>query len=180
MAMTKCKECGAEISTTAKACPHCGAKQRRTSLLTMALAVVLIPSCIAGIWTSTTNSDKRAQDQRAAEAAKSPEQRAAEQTRKAAEEAEFQRAVVAAKTVKSGMKNPASFELSGAGVTPKGAICLQYRGTNSFNAVVPGYAVLAPNAAAVLAGSERDVAAAWNQHCAKQSMRDISYLKHAL
>lgn len=25
MAMTKCKECGKEISTTAKTCPHCGA-----------------------------------------------------------------------------------------------------------------------------------------------------------
>ena len=31
MAMTKCKECGAEISTTADACPKCGAKQVRTS-----------------------------------------------------------------------------------------------------------------------------------------------------
>lgn len=31
MAMTKCKECGAEISTTADACPKCGAKQIRTS-----------------------------------------------------------------------------------------------------------------------------------------------------
>lgn len=25
MAMTKCKECGKDISTTAKTCPHCGA-----------------------------------------------------------------------------------------------------------------------------------------------------------
>ena len=25
MAMTKCKECGKEISTLAKTCPHCGA-----------------------------------------------------------------------------------------------------------------------------------------------------------
>lgn len=31
MAMTKCKECGADISTTADACPKCGAKQVRTS-----------------------------------------------------------------------------------------------------------------------------------------------------
>jgi hypothetical protein len=29
--MTKCKECGHEISTTADACPKCGAKQVRTS-----------------------------------------------------------------------------------------------------------------------------------------------------
>ena len=31
MAMTKCKECGNEISTKADACPKCGAKQIRTS-----------------------------------------------------------------------------------------------------------------------------------------------------
>lgn len=31
MAMTKCKECGNEISTKADACPNCGAKQVRTS-----------------------------------------------------------------------------------------------------------------------------------------------------
>ena len=31
MAMTKCKECGAEISTKADACPKCGAKQVGTS-----------------------------------------------------------------------------------------------------------------------------------------------------
>jgi len=32
MAMTKCKECGAQISTTAESCPHCGAKQKKTRL----------------------------------------------------------------------------------------------------------------------------------------------------
>lgn len=26
MALVKCKECGGQVSTTAKACPHCGAK----------------------------------------------------------------------------------------------------------------------------------------------------------
>jgi len=31
MAMTKCKECKTDISTTADACPNCGAKQVRTS-----------------------------------------------------------------------------------------------------------------------------------------------------
>jgi len=31
MAMTKCKECGTDISTKADACPKCGAKQVRTS-----------------------------------------------------------------------------------------------------------------------------------------------------
>lgn len=42
MAMTKCKECGAEISTTADACPRCGAKQVRTSgCAKLALGVIV-------------------------------------------------------------------------------------------------------------------------------------------
>ena len=32
MAMIKCNECGKEISDTAKACPHCGAKVPRPSI----------------------------------------------------------------------------------------------------------------------------------------------------
>lgn len=30
MAMKACRDCGKEISTTARACPHCGAKVPRT------------------------------------------------------------------------------------------------------------------------------------------------------
>jgi len=41
MAMTKCKECGNEISTKADACPKCGAKIRRTGCLTMGIAILI-------------------------------------------------------------------------------------------------------------------------------------------
>jgi len=41
MAMIKCKECGAEISSKADACPKCGAKQVRTSGCAMVLLAVL-------------------------------------------------------------------------------------------------------------------------------------------
>lgn len=40
MAMTTCKECKAQISTKAEACPQCGAKQIRTSGCAMVAAVV--------------------------------------------------------------------------------------------------------------------------------------------
>jgi hypothetical protein len=43
MALGKCKECGKEISSQAKACPHCGAKQRNKAA---AVAVVLILGAI--------------------------------------------------------------------------------------------------------------------------------------
>jgi hypothetical protein len=42
MALTKCKECSKELSTTAKACPHCGAEPpKRTSLLTWLVAIII-------------------------------------------------------------------------------------------------------------------------------------------
>lgn len=41
MAMTTCKECKAQISTTAEACPHCGAKRRKPSGCATLLLVLL-------------------------------------------------------------------------------------------------------------------------------------------
>jgi hypothetical protein len=48
MAMTKCKECGVQISTKADACPQCGAKRKRTSgcavvILGFLLIFLLLP-----------------------------------------------------------------------------------------------------------------------------------------
>jgi hypothetical protein len=41
MAMTRCKECGTEISTKAEACPKCGAKVARTSMAALGgLAII--------------------------------------------------------------------------------------------------------------------------------------------
>jgi len=45
MAITKCKECGAEVSTKAKECPKCGAPvKRKTSVVTWVAAIIL------GLW----------------------------------------------------------------------------------------------------------------------------------
>lgn len=42
MAIKKCHDCGKELSTSAKACPHCGAPQaRRTSLVTWVVVAVV-------------------------------------------------------------------------------------------------------------------------------------------
>lgn len=46
--LVNCKSCGAEIAKTAKACPHCGAKQHRGVLKTciMILLIVIVISAI--------------------------------------------------------------------------------------------------------------------------------------
>ncbi|WP_417522269.1 zinc ribbon domain-containing protein [Marinobacter sp.] len=45
MALVKCKECGSEVSSKAKACPKCGAKApKKTSLFTWFVLVVIVVS----------------------------------------------------------------------------------------------------------------------------------------
>lgn len=63
MALVKCKECGAEISTSAKACPQCG-KRRAVSLTkgcglaVLGLLSLLVTAAILGNQkTSSSNSD---------------------------------------------------------------------------------------------------------------------------
>lgn len=158
MAMTKCSECGAQISTKATACPSCGAKIKRTSKLTwivtgfLALVVVSVaPAIMDGQKAGT----KRAEEQAATEAAKTPEQRAAEAEAKAKSEAEFQRVVTVARALKASAKNPASFELVDALYMPSGAVCITYRATNSFNAIVTDNAAIGKD------GKSGD----WNKLC---------------
>lgn len=43
MALKKCKECGKEISDSAKACPHCGAKSTATKIQELGCAMTLLP-----------------------------------------------------------------------------------------------------------------------------------------
>jgi hypothetical protein len=190
MALLKCATCGGPVSSDAKACPKCGAKPpKRTSLLTWIVAgttLLIVVQC-------SMRSAERDQAQ-AASAAKetariaslSPEQRAAEQRAKedaqrakAMEEAQFQEAVLITRQIKASMKNPASFELVSLLRMPDGTLCYEYRGTNSFNAVVPNYAVVTPDRK-VTAGSQDDVATSWNKRCAKVAGKDLTYVRRAM
>lgn len=71
------------------------------------------------------------------------------------------------------MKDPSSFELKSAGMTDKGAICIEYSAKNGFNARVPEYYTIA-------AKSSGATAQLWNAHCAGQPIKDYTYAKHAL
>ncbi len=42
MALTKCKECGEEISSKADKCPKCGFKVKKTSTITWAVLAILL------------------------------------------------------------------------------------------------------------------------------------------
>lgn len=139
MAMATCKECGGAVSTKAGVCPHCGAKIKRTSGVTWLVLgfLVIVGGAVLGPAMRGSDDGASGNAQKAAALpGKTPEQVKAEAAEKAKQEAEFQRVVAVARAVKAGMKNPASFELVNAIYMPDGTVCLTYRGTNSFNAVV--------------------------------------------
>lgn len=56
MAMTKCKECGTEISTKADSCPKCGAKRKKNSGCAIVLLALLLLFIFAAIVAPDTPS----------------------------------------------------------------------------------------------------------------------------
>ena len=173
--MVKCRECGAEVSSHAKACPKCGAPPPARPVRFNWPMVFTAFVIAAGFALTVAKCDSDNTRARQAEAAKTH----AERTVDAKKEADFQRAVRLALTAKKGMKNPQSFQLSTAILTDAGALCFVYRGTNSFNATVPGYAVLtAANQLAI--GSADDVRRLWDAHCSMKRGDDMLYIRNAL
>ncbi len=186
MAIVTCKECKAEVSSQAAACPKCGAPPpKETSRLTLlALGCVLFVAfkcTVDGLAEPSADADRKSVDAKLTPEERAARDRAQESMAKARQEEErrFQLAVGFARTLKAGMKNPASFELTDAIRTADGTLCLQYRGTNSFNAVIPNYAVLTQDGRASN-GSAGTVASLWNKHCAGKSGDDVTRIRHAL
>lgn len=157
MAMTTCKECKKPISDSAKNCPHCGMEQpKEMSRLKIGFFGLVLLFVIYGI--ANQKPDQSAQPKTAAEMQK---------------EREFQQVVRAARQLKAAMKNPASFELVSALMVQGPTICLVYRSTNSFNAVVTERYTLNDKVSAT-------GAAAWNKHCGGKTGDDYSHARIAL
>jgi hypothetical protein len=74
------------------------------------------------------------------------------------------------RALKASTKNPKSFELHGATLMSDGTLCVEYRGTNSFNAVVPGHTAITAAGALV----------PWSEHRAGKSGRDFLYARQAV
>lgn len=157
MAMIKCHECGKEISSSAKTCPNCGVKPKKSvGIVGIAFALFagfILFKCTLGVEESSRRTAER-------EAAKTPEQRAAEATARANEELRVTAAMRTQKLVREHAKNPASLQFEQLGISERGdTICGRYRATNSFNAVVPGIVVATPNGYSF-------EPAHWKKHCA--------------
>lgn len=63
MAMTKCKECGKEVSDKAKVCPHCGVKNPGVKASDMFIGAVTLVAIIWGaIWFFSDDDDAVAEE----------------------------------------------------------------------------------------------------------------------
>jgi RNA polymerase subunit RPABC4/transcription elongation factor Spt4 len=58
MALKKCKECGQDVSTTAKACPHCGAKLISYKGCGTALLIMVGLAIVVGTLTGNEDSNQ--------------------------------------------------------------------------------------------------------------------------
>lgn len=169
MALGKCRECGKEVSTEAKACPHCGATKpvKQTSTFTWIVAgffAICFGIAIFGRG-SASGTSPRPQ----VTAAKTPEQLAAD----AKKEATFRKTAMAAAAVKSAMRDPDSLTWETIRANDDASvICMEYRARNGFGGMNREFAVL-------VNGKASQKPEAWNKHCT-QPLTDMKHVKYAL
>lgn len=152
MALTKCAECGHQVSDQAAACPGCGAQpEKRTSTSTWVIGALL---GIPFIYAMATRVDLHN------EAPPKPEPVIDQAASRAASHAV---------ELRKRMRNPSSFKLESAVILDDAkTVCYEYRATNGFGAVDAGRAVLEPGGALLTSDS------AWDRNCGGKSGRDVA------
>lgn len=158
MAMISCPECKAKISSSAAACPQCGAKRPKpTSRLTIFIGGLFAIGVAGAVFSHKEPPPP---------VSKTPDQIKAEQQANAI----FSDAVNKARALKASLKNPTSFELVKLGKLSDGTLCVVYRGTNSFNAITTEQKAISPIGAFV----------DFNKSCAGKTSEDLTHVKHAM
>lgn len=172
MAMTKCKECGNEISTKADACPKCGAKRPKTGCLTWVVAgflFLVVATMVSNLGNKDGSPDKGSRPKRAA--AEKPPEKSAEEI---AIETGTTTAAVAAKALHDAMRNPDSFVLEKALVMDSGAVCIEYRAQNGFGGMNRASAVVPPGTTKLLNSDGPGFDKSWNKNCAGKTGHDVT------
>ncbi len=175
MGMVKCRECGKEVSEQAKICPQCGIEKpvppsKAGQYLKLGFGAVIVAGMVQCINKQDAQKAIAETELRRVESSKTPEQRAKEIAENEKAEADFQSVVSRLRALRALGKNPASFELVEATLMKDDTVCVVYRGTNSFNAVVTESKAIAKNLRVV----------EWNRFCAGKSGKDMMYARRAL
>lgn len=121
MAMTTCKECGAQVSTSAPTCPQCGAKTSRASRL----ALIILGSVMALVGLQAAKDSGVVTNAPLKAVPPSPEQQLRDQN--------DQLLAHARSSVLAKLKDPASAQFDGLQVNPRiGSVCGMVNARNSF------------------------------------------------
>lgn len=173
MALIKCKECGAQVSTKANACPACGAvrpKQTRAATWFIgAVAVFAIGGTILEANKSKVNYQTTATQAIAPQRPPPPERTPAQLKA----DREINTVLAGARALKSAMKKPETFEIISASMIDGKVICYEYRARNSFNDRRTEYYVVTDT---VSNGKPET----WNKYCAGKSGTDYSSVRAVL
>lgn len=159
MALIKCKECGKEISTDAKACPHCGAKPPyRPGIGMIVFAGLALIIAIKGLLHESPPIPPKTEAEKVADEAK---------------ERRYLVTVITAKKLKTMMREPDSVEWMEMWANEQAdTVCLKYRSRNGFGGMN----------VEIMTVTKQEVSqdtAAWNAHCISE-MYDMLYARHAL
>jgi len=183
MSLIKCKECGRQISESAKACPNCGYAPRKTSLftwiITIFLAIGIIPTIISSFshYSSMTSDSNQTN---ALQVTETPEHAAERQEKNAVIQKEIaaqkqkkdeaiQKATIGAIGLKKVMRDPEGFKLESALVIQDtSAVCYDYRAKNGFGGVNVGHAVLSVDGKKFKTNEEDGFSKLWNKECANK------------
>jgi hypothetical protein len=98
--------------------------------------------------------------------------------KEAEEEALFQRDVLNVRVLKRSLHNPDSFQLESAIRMPDGTLCLTFRATNVFNAIVLGQAVIRSDR--IISTGHPEAVHSWNRYCAGKSGKNLIHIRRAL
>lgn len=172
MALVKCKECGGQVSTEAKACPSCGAKPpKRTSTFTWIIAAIFAVVIFQSISKSGDGSNQPT-SQTASHSASSTS--ITQPPADPQKELRFQKTVIAAATLKKAMRDPDSLVWESIYTNDDASvICLEYRAKNGFGGMNREFAAIAK-------GKFSKEASVWNKQCANKTMNDMMYVRYAL
>lgn len=161
MALIERPECGRNVSTQAKSCPHCGARMPyRPSLAFILIAGLIVVFAVKANYEMGHDT--------------APAPTADEIAAKEAEQRRHLAVAIVAKKVKNALREPESVVWESIGADEKAqTICLSYRARNGFGGMTRETVIVTPTA------SGRD-AALWNRHCAGKELYDMLYVRNAI
>lgn len=176
MAMLTCHECKKQVSTSAKACPGCGAKVRKPVSVIGWIGIIMMGTLAFQCQRGCNAVSEKIEDNQAkaavAEAAKTPEQKASDQRMKDAEKKREESVINAVIALKRAAKDPDSVKFMYIGANYDASLlCITYRAKNSYGAVVPGVYTYTETKKASTSAAE------FKKHCEKniKALFDLSH-----